>query len=159
MMPSNKQISLLELLLEKGAITRSSMELMTDFCKRWQVEAYDAVIESNILTEGELSSILAEYFSIDRYLEIEEDDIKDELTKVLKFSDAKRYCCLPVAYADDEKTLKVVIADPTNYTKVNAIKDCMQKNIVLSVANQTAIIRKIHEVYSPETQLSSVWEA
>lgn len=158
MTQSNVNLRLLELLLEKGAITRTSMRLTVDFCRRWQTDVYDAIVETNLLSEAQLSIFLAEHFSLDRFIEIETDEIRHELMDIIRYSDAKKYFCLPISCGGtNREKLTVVVPDPTDEARLKAIQQCAGKELILSVAGKSVIVRKIHEIYPPEAQINSVW--
>ena len=105
--------SLSKLLNERQALTETNLSLVLKFKETWSVSTYDAIVETHLLTERELTDILADYFRVTRAYAINNEDIKDDAFEKLTFSDAREWCVFPLGTDEVKGEPKLILGDPT----------------------------------------------
>src|SRR5687767_8739792 len=104
---------LLETLRGRGDLSSNNVHMLKRFMNEWKVSAFDAIVESKIISEGRLSDIIAEQGQMVRMQIIDCAVIDHEVLLNLPYLVARQLNCLPLR-KDRQGRVVVVIADPTD---------------------------------------------
>lgn len=147
-------VSLLLDLEKNEYISRTNVRVIEQYCKRWEVSAYHALLETHILTEHDLADAIAETYSVDRVYSFDKSDIDFQVLSRVPYADALKYeCCVP--HRDEKGSYLVYIVDPTDQN----LSDYLDQNLVaykLVIVDLTLMKRSIEEAYPIELQLPSL---
>lgn len=142
-------------LLAKEAILESDMQaLLQSYCSKWQVSAYQALLETHVMTEAELADRLSQAFKMDRIYEIESHDSFLQAKSTFDYAKAIRFEAYPRKLSDG--VLELVICDPTTTEAQNRFADLTSSKVRLVVAERSEILAAIERDFPMQEQLGLV---
>lgn len=141
--------------LEKNEyISRTNGRVIEQYCNRWGVSAYHALLETHVLTEHDLADAIAETYSVDRVYSFDKNDVDLQVLEKVSYAEALKYqCCVP--QRDEKGGYLVYIVDPTD----QKLMSFLDENLIaykLVVVDLTLLMRSIEEAYPVEFQLPSL---
>jgi len=155
-----KDSRILDILSEIKAISDDSLTLVRNFQEKWNLDDYDAVIESNVVSPEDLKNIVAKELRLQSIDSIGTICTSEECLKLINFQMALKWYVLPIGTTDTgrKKTLKLVISDPTS----NELKEEIKKEtgclLDLVVGTRSEIHQAIFTDYPVEQQMPFVCE-
>lgn len=148
---------ILSLLEREDHITETNRRQVERYMRTWGVSALDALLKSHVMPEPELANALAVILKLDRVYNVGTMTLAEESLTVVPFRRAREWCCL-VARSESGK-LELVLADPTRVARISEIKQGLKKELALSVAERSDIVRAIDELYPLSAQLPHLYGA
>ena len=148
-------VRLLEGLEAAGAITATTRSMIQRFMTTWQVSAFHALLMTEVLSEAEVASALAEALSLPRLYHVRTMQIAEEALPVVTFRRAREWECLPLK--GEGGKVELVLADPTRQDRIDEIRRGLKSEMTLSVGERSDIVRAIDELYPLSAQLPSLY--
>ena len=159
-MSHSPKYQLLEILLERKVLSNTNVELIHAFMKRWRVGCYDAITETKLVSEGRLKLELAEHFTLESVSSLTNLGDKISGLEFLPFIKACELVAIPIGLDSDssikDKTLRVVMADPTADPEAKLLRHLTGCDVTLLVGEKCDIMRAIYSFYPPHEQLSEL---
>jgi hypothetical protein len=147
-------VSLLLDLEKNEYISRTNVRIVEQYCVRWGISAYHALLETHVLTEHDLADAIAETYSVDRVFSFDKNDVDLNVLEKVSYSDALSFqVCVP--HRDEKGAYVVYIVDPTDI-KLMQYLDHSLVVYKLVVVDLTLITRSIEEAYPIEFQLPTL---
>ncbi len=135
-------------------ISETNVRIIEQYCSRWSVTAYHALLQTHILTEHDLADVIAETYSIDRVYSFDKNDIDLQVLRKVSYADALQYqCCAP--HRDEKGSYLVYIVDPTNSSLMTFLGQTLD-GYRLVVVDLTLMARSIEEAYPLDLQLPTL---
>lgn len=148
-------VSLSKLLEEKQALTATNLKLVKKFKDLWNISTYDAIVETKLLTERQLTDILADYFRLKRLYSISSSDIKANAFDVISFEQANMLHIFPRVCHEEGGGINLVLGDPTQKETIDFINNSHQK-FNLCVYEKSLVKSAILKYYPISHQLPSL---
>ena len=109
-----------------------------------EVRLGEILVEQGACTRAQIARVLAEQHELE-YVELEDSMIEPEASGLLSEALARRYLALPVRFNDDG-TLLVAVADPTNVLFSDELRLALRMPIRVGVASSDSIEAAISRV-------------
>ncbi len=135
-------------------ISRTNVRILEQYCHRWGVSPYHALLETHVMTEHDLADAIGESYSIERVYSFDRNEVDLDVLAKISYSEALQFSCV-TPNRDEKGSYLVYIADPTNVK----LGDFLDKNLVaykLVVVDLTLLKRSIEEAYPLELQLTKL---
>lgn len=146
--------SLMSLLIRSNLITETNAQLIHQFKSNWNLSTYDAVVETHLLTERQLSDVLADGLLLTRCYAISENDICPDAYDQIDFRTARAESIFPLGTNEVTRKLAIVVADPTQSGIVGQLLN--RGDVELSIFEKSRIQEAILQFYPIEYQLPSL---
>ncbi len=148
-------VGLLQLLEDQSYITESTRLRVTQYCQRWHVSPYDALLATHLFSETELADAVASLYAVPRVGQLSAWKIAEESLEIIPFHAARAWTCLLLRTAAPLPVL--VTADPSDAARISEIKQGLSGGMTLAVAERSDIVRAIDELYPLSAQLPSLY--
>lgn len=149
---------ILEILVGIGALSKDSRDLIERFMSKWNLDAYDAVVDTNTVSSEELKSILANHYGLSSIDSVGTICLSEECLSTIDFEHALRWFCIPLGVQDagKQKTIKVAISDPSSDALLNEIRQTTGCILDPVVGTRKEIHVAIFKDYPVEQQMPFV---
>lgn len=135
---------------------RTNVRVIEQYCLRWGVSAYHALLETHVLTEHDLADAVAETYGAERVYSFDRADVDYHVLSRVSYAEAIQFqCCVP--HRDEKGCYLVYLVDPTD-PKILAYLDQNLVAYKLVVVDLTLLTRSIEESYPIEFQLPTLAE-
>ncbi len=135
----------LQILVREKYITETMCTLIDRYTTKWQVSAYDAVLDTSLLTESELAHAMASTCHIPRIYSLKDAVLAREAVKVIPFERARAKVVLPIKLPDGR--IELVLTDPTRVEIIEELEEGLGVTVKLAVAERSEITRAIDLLY------------
>lgn len=142
------QEKLIELLKKNGLITDDKVVEILDFAKNSRLSVEEALIEKDIITDEQLGMLIADYYEIP-FVTLSKLSIPDDVARIVPERVARKQKI--VAFARDEKGIKLAMADPSNKEIQEMISRKTGQNVVPYFATERDIY-DVLRVYKKDLQ-------
>lgn len=146
---------LLEFLRQSGDLSELGWRLIQDFMQKWQLDAYEAILATNLITEQRLAEVLARQLKMDRLYSIRQLGVQQSDIKRLSFETAKRLQALVIG-PDRNNGLEIVVANPLKPGLKGELAREVGEEITLSVGERNDIVDAIDNLYPFEDQVPQI---
>ncbi len=134
---------LIEALINKNYLDRSFEGTLTQFIEKWEVRAFEAVLETRIIDQKKLADLISESFGIERFEHLSDYSPQNKrLNLPLPFLKEWNCYCL-----EKDEELYLVVANPTDESFLEALKKFDLKKMKIGVAEKSVVKRALHENY------------
>ncbi|MBU0727354.1 hypothetical protein KKA95_01580, partial [Patescibacteria group bacterium] len=106
-------------ILAKGLIEAKALEQLIEQSKAKNISLERLLSEKNVLSEDVLFQLAGEIYEVPT-VKLEDVTINDSLLPIVPYTLASHQFVIP--FEQDGKTLKVALADPTNYELLNFLE-------------------------------------
>lgn len=145
---------IVELLVAHRHVSEAQGERFRRFSQKWEVTAYEALLETGVFSEPNLADILAEALGLDRIHRVQDLEFSPQALDALSYDEAKKRVWLPAGEPEGaEKTLELVVADPTETHEIRSFEQGLGWELRLAVGQRSDIVGYIDEVYPLKEQL------
>lgn len=146
---------ILSILMEIGAISHDTKVLIQLYMEKWELDSYDAVIQTNIISSDELKNILANSLNLKSLDSVSKICTSETCLSKVKYDDAKRWNCIPVGFenAGKIKILKIILSDPSSKTLLKEIREKTEAKLDIVVGSRQEIRTAIFNEYPLVQQL------
>ncbi|MDQ3865784.1 MAG: GspE/PulE family protein [Actinomycetota bacterium] len=134
------------LLVESGAITREQLDAALAEKGRSGQRLGEILLERGWASERALARALAEQYDL-AFVDLASAPLDQNVAALLPESFARRLRALPIGFADDDETLLVAVADPTNVVTSDDLRMALGVNVRLVVTESSQIDRAISSIY------------
>lgn len=146
--------SLFDCLQERKYLTLANVRVLKAFADKWGCSPLQAIIDTNLMTEGDVANALAAIFQIDRVWGLRNHRIDDKCLNLLGFREAKDRAM--VLLTDESGRYDLVTADPSDRTYITGLKKKSPVQFTLAVGERSDIVRAIDEKYPLGAQLPTI---
>ena len=136
-----------DILVSAGMISEETLNKALEESKKAKKRIGEYLIDENIITEGQLISVLKLQLGID-YIDLTKVNIPTALASVVSKNFAKQYSCVPVKMQGD--TLYLAMVDPLNFNAIEDIRQATKKRVVPMIATAKSVDRAIVMLYGNE---------
>ena len=133
-----------EILVQQKLLTQEQLKLALDEQKRSGRKLGRVFIEQGFVTEEEISEALAKQLQIP-YINLKYYNIKPEVTQKLPETQARRFRA--ILLEDNDKAMKVGLADPTDLNAYDEIARILKREIEIAVVTESQLLATIDRVY------------
>lgn len=105
----------------------------------------ETLLKSNVLPDDEVLGVLSEFYEVPYTLKITENEIEQELVKILPISFAKRFRLIPFKKVDDK--IIIYFAPPLDLYALDELKSLFGCDIEPVLALKNVVIDTINRVY------------
>jgi hypothetical protein len=144
---------LLFMLLDRSEISSDAATMVTHFMIRWQVSAYDALIECNIVSEPVLADLIAKYMQLTRIHALDAKYFSLSAFEQVPFEKATQLDVFPLGNSNGLGFHSLVVSTPFNHEIVSALELENNNCPKLLIAEKSMIRRWIEEFYPRSLQL------
>ena len=150
----NPQRALGQILVRHGAVQPEALEpLYAQQTEKWR-GLVELVLESKLMTEGELARVLAAECRLPFVEKIDVDAVLTDVATKLPITYAKSHGVLVTAERDD--AIDVTCSDPLDTHGLDDVRAAFQKPLMLTVAPNEVVIDAINRVYERSTTMSEL---
>jgi type IV pilus assembly protein PilB len=134
-----------EYLVLKGALTRLQLSKALEEQRRFGGRLGEALIRLNMMTEEQVTQMLADHLSMD-YVRFDDiSKINLNVARMLDESISKRFCLVGIGEADGR--IVVAMADPLNVIAIDTITLKIKRPIKVVIGAAQEILRAIEIIY------------
>ncbi len=152
-MESNtNNLTLLSLLQEEKALTKTNLALLQDFQEKWNISAFEAILETHLLTEAQLADILASRSHLQRLYAIANRKMTPESYESIDFFAARKFGVFPLGRHGSENKMKIALYDPTRQETIDFLSELYEEHELL-VAERGIVIEAINRLYPLSCQI------
>jgi len=138
---------LIEILLEAGLVTRSSIEEARNSTNGESIS--DALIASGALAQEDISRTLAAHAGME-FVDLSQMVVPPDAIAALEAHDAKRYQALPLSLRDDSVT--IAVGDPMNFEAFDSIGFLLKKPVEFVCATPEQIQHALDAYYGSDEE-------
>tara|TARA_B100001094_G_C18056245_1_gene732633 strand:+ start:357 stop:827 length:471 start_codon:yes stop_codon:yes gene_type:complete len=149
-------MELLNILLGHSKITETNVRLLKFYMEKWDCSPYEALVDSNILSEQLLANTLSAIFKKPRVFSLEGVEIETFIYKKLPYRFAREWNTLPLSQNRETGTYRVLLSDPTNDEILNGLSGYLGEGIDISIGERTFLATSIDERYPISLQVPSL---
>ncbi len=135
-------------------VSRTNVRILEQYCQRWGVSPYVALLESHVLTEHDLADAIGETYGIERVYSFDKNDVDFDVLAKISYSQALEYLCV-APHRDEKGSYLVYASDPTQTKLVNFL-DRTLIAYKMVIVDLTLLKRSIEEAYPLELQLTKL---
>ncbi|WP_196139759.1 GspE/PulE family protein [Aliikangiella sp. G2MR2-5] len=150
-----KKVRLGDLLVEKSVITEKQLQDALNEQKTNRLRLGKLLVNLGYVDEKQLLELLAEQLQI-QFIDLVRFKINTAVVDKLSEMNARRLRALVIDEKDDHYL--VVMADPTDLDKYDALQEKLNKPVKLCVAIESEIIANIDNCYRTTSEISSLAE-
>ncbi len=122
-----------KILIDAHVVTRDEMQSVVDFAATSAMPLADALIDKNILTDGNLGKLIAAHLNVP-FVNLAETTIADEVYRIIPDKYAKTHKIVP--FSRDADGLKVATANPLNTAVFSALEKKTGQKIIVHYATE-----------------------
>lgn len=145
--------SLMDVLLDTGAVTREAMREAHRMSQESGVPVGRVLVQSNIITEAQLVKALAQQVGLE-FVDFSQYAPSKDALQCMEASVARHHQVLPVRL--DGHTLVVAMADPGNVVALDELRSVTGRAIVAAVATRDDLKQAIMKFYRADSELSEI---
>ncbi len=146
--------SIMRALLSDRVLSEVSASLVADFSRQWSISEFDALLETSVVSERDLSKSLSRILAIPHYEELPSIAIDPEAMSMLPFARAREMRAIPLSFASSGRSaLLVVFADPTCGDTIERVAKFTGCRVHLAVAESSVVRDAIDTHYPASEQL------
>jgi hypothetical protein len=142
---------MLAVLVKGDYLAPAAAAMLKRFMARWQVSAFEALMQTALLPEGELATALASLYHVDRLHHLDGVRLAADAPALVPFPLARQEAALLAAAG--EGRLELIVADPSPRDLFDVLKQGLKRELTLAVAERSDILRAIDELYPLPAQL------
>jgi len=150
-----KKIRIGDLLIEKGLITDSQLQLALGEQKKLGRKIGATLIELGMIEEDSLLKLLSDQLGIP-LINLNNYDYSDEAAKLLPESVARRYRA--IVLEDRADNYLIGMADPTDIYALDEIQDKLSKPVSQAIVREGDLLEKFDLVYRRTEEISALAE-
>jgi len=135
-------------LIERGVIERSQLEEALSYQRENGGLLGQVLIHLKFADESEIALALTAQYGFP-YLPLDNYEIDEELTKVVPYEVASRYCLVPIDRIGNALTLSM--SDPTNTAAIEDVEK-LTKCVVQTFVSTPSDIRQVIQKFYPEAK-------
>lgn len=154
-MSLESQNRIFDILRGRGLLSSSIQKVIQGFMDRWGVDAFRAMIETNVVEESKMADVLSEALKLPRLRGIASLAIPPEVFACIPYNLALELVVFPFELTSESR-LHVVFADPSDSAKLKKLIEYTNKPIEQFVGERTEIIAAIQRHYPLTLQLPSL---
>ena len=136
-MTSNDEY-VLQLLTERGFLTRDQVEAASKSMKAENETTLDVLVSGGTIGEDEVLGTVADQFGL-KYCHVNADAINPEIVKEIPADIAKKYGVVPVVA--DEFSITVALSDPMGYDAIDSLRYVLHGRDVEAVVSPKAEVQ------------------
>ena len=152
-MKEHSNDDLLYILGAAGELGESSAKALLKFMEKWQVSAFEAVMECQVVAEQKVADILARRLNLPRITVLNPKDIDEAVLAMVPFHLAAAWGVMPVGFGPSAEEIRVMVADPLNDDVLAKLQHLTQKRIQLLIGERGYVKRSIEDHYPPHMQI------
>lgn len=147
-------IGLLALLHEEKELTETNLKLVEAYQKKWDMDVFEAILETHLLSEAKLADVLAIHFKANRLYIIDENEIPPEIFEKIDFFSARSYGTFPLGFTA-QGSIKVALFDPTRRETLEFL-DRNFETYELFICERRTVLEAINRLYPLSSQLPNL---
>jgi len=147
-------------LADRGLITEDQRITLTGFCDRWNCSVFQALIETNIISESDFADQAADILNLSRVSNVKSNSFDKKSLGLLPFHFARSRACV-VLGSDDSlgyQRIRVAISDPWDFRTRQMVEDLIQVNVEWCVGERSDVIEAIDRHFPVSSIVPHFWE-
>ncbi|MCA1960769.1 MAG: type IV-A pilus assembly ATPase PilB [Desulfomonile sp.] len=146
---------IIDMFLRAGLIDEEQSERALDYRKNEGVNAYEALVKLEFITEDDLVEFLAREKGLPT-VSLEEVDVDPDAVRLIPPQKATQFMCIP--YSRVDSTLHVAMADPTDWNAMEDLKFMTGLRVDVSIAKPSEIKKALDQFYDTGIAVDQVLE-
>lgn len=147
------ELNILDILKSSGSLSANSSMLILDFAEKWDLSLFEAIVECKVIAREDVAESLSKVLQLPLFMEFPEASKNIDALRRISFKDARNLCALPVSFNAEDRSLLVVIADPTDAVKVKSLQQLSGCKVQLAVSDPQLIRDTIDAWYAASEQI------
>ncbi len=139
------------ILLKNAGLKEKDLDEVLRVQKETHKRIGEILIEKNLLTADDIARALSMQLGLPFVEDLKPNDIDAKIVANINIQYCKEHLLLPIS--EDEKVLRVAMADPFNYEPVDALKLLFRKEIELVLSTPARLEEAINKVYERSENL------
>lgn len=143
----------------RGLLTDDQRLLLAGFCKRWNCSAFQALIETNMISEASFADHASDILRLPRASNLREMTFSEGDLEILPFTFARSHACIILGSAGPTgaKTYRIAIADPWDGQSRLLVEDMVRGEVEWCVAERSDIIEAIDRNFPLKSIVPHFW--
>ena len=125
-----------EIIINAYAVSEAELEVVLEFAKSSGTPLYDALLQKNVMTDGNLGKLIADYLKLP-FINLAESTIPDEVYRLGPDKFAKIHSIIP--FARDAQNVKVATAHPERGDVIASLEKKTRQKILVYFATDRDI--------------------
>ena len=150
-LPDGLRTRLGSILVRRGLLSPEQLETALTEAAGTGERLGEALVRRGWLGEEEIAKALAEQHGL-RFIDPWAANLDPAAVELLSDEVCRRLCALPVRHVD-ERTVEVVVADPTDIDAVDELRAALGREVLLAVGERSAIEYAAGRAYGPKPRL------
>jgi hypothetical protein len=148
-------------LTERGLITQDQQVMLAGFCKRWSCSAFQALIETNMISELSFADQSADILGLRRVSELRSKVFPESVIALLPFPFSRSRACVVMEEKSsfEGKAFQVAIADPWDSETRMLVEDMLPGPIDWCVGERRDVLEAIDRNFPFSSVVPHFWEA
>ena len=148
-------------LSSRGLISDDQRIMLSGFCKRWNCSSFEALIETNMVSESTFADLAAEILNLPRVRNVRNGSFDEISVSLLPFPFARSRCCIVLDFegTGDDKSYRVAIADPWDAQSRLMAEDMLHGKVRWCSGERSDIIEAIDRHFPFSSIVPHFWEA
>lgn len=149
-------LSLLNQLKDRGILTASNFTMLERFANRWNLTSFDAILETNILSESKLADFVAEIGGYTRIQALPFESLPEKIFQGIDYKTARALEVLPLGDLLGHDDFLVLMVNPTDMNKVGMVQNLLGTKVTLGVGERNFVRKMIDKFYPLSMQLPHI---
>ncbi|MFM8877640.1 MAG: hypothetical protein ACKOKG_00690 [Verrucomicrobiota bacterium] len=144
----------------RGLISDDQQFMLAGFCKRWNCSAFEALIETDMISEMSFADQAADILRLPRLSNIRNMTISEETLELLPFPFARSRAVIVTAILDhgEARSFRVAIADPWDAQSRLMVEDMLHGEVEWGVGERSDIVDAIDRHFPLKSIIPHFWE-
>ena len=147
------ELNILDILNRSGSLSDNSSMLIRDFAEKWELSLFEAIVECKVIAREDVAESLSRVLKLPLFMDFPAASKNIDALRRISFKDARNLCALPVNFNAENRSLQVVIDDPTDSGKVRSLQQLSGCKVQLAVSDPQLIRDTIDAWYSAPEQI------
>lgn len=147
-------------LSDRGLISEDQRITLASFCNRWNCSVFQALIETNIISESDFADQAADILNLPRVTNIKSNSFDKKILGLLPFHFARSHACV-VLGSDDSlgyHKIRVAISDPWDFRSRQMVEDLVHVKVEWCVGERSDVIEAIDRHFPISSIVPHFWE-
>jgi Type II secretion system (T2SS), protein E, N-terminal domain len=149
--------TIFDILERSHEIGKSALRAAKIFAERWSVSQFEAVLETNLISETRLADAIGVALKLTRVSGVLTAPLTQDATELVTYQRACDLKILPLRLVEGQKRkLELIVADPTQYQVLDSLARELSCELEVAVAARDEILRALEICWPIERQIPTL---
>jgi len=147
-------------LFSRGLVSEDQRVMLAGFCKRWNCSGFEALIETNMISERAFADLASDILRLPRVPDVRGSTLSPDTLALLPFPFARSRGCLVLGMSGpaDSRIFRVAIANPWDRETRMMVEDMLHGDVEWFIGERSHIIEAIDRHFPLSSIVPHFWE-